>query len=362
MAEVKIGSPDRLSTDIGPVISMEAKRNLEGHIAAMRERGFPVHAPSLPEDCEDGVFVAPTLIEIDAVGDLTREVFGPVLHVLRYRRDGLAPLLDQINSSGYGLTGGAHSRIDATIALISEGLSVGNIYINRNIIGAVVGSQPFGGHALSGTGPKAGGPLYLKRLLGAAPADWPPLSESQRPSALRELVAWLADSGRDGLARRCGEVAAHSRLGAAIEMPGPVGERNLYRLGSCGTALCHAASDETAIVQLACAFATGNRAALGGPAGIKLFETLPARLREETALADEATSGDVVMTDAEGEALLALLAKVAAREGPIVSVHALSRAGFDRGEIWPCDFLLIEQSVTINTTAAGGNASLMSIG
>jgi RHH-type proline utilization regulon transcriptional repressor/proline dehydrogenase/delta 1-pyrroline-5-carboxylate dehydrogenase len=362
MAELKIGSPDRLSTDIGPVISMEAKRNLEGHIAAMRERGFPVHAPSLPEDCEDGVFVAPTLIEIDAVGDLTREVFGPVLHVLRYRRDGLAPLLDQINASGYGLTGGAHSRIDATIALISEGLSVGNIYINRNIIGAVVGSQPFGGHALSGTGPKAGGPLYLKRLLGAAPADWPPLSESQRPSALRELVAWLADSGRDGLARRCGEVAAHSRLGAAIEMPGPVGERNLYRLGSRGTALCHAASDETAIVQLACAFATGNRAALGGPAGIKLFETLPARLREETALADEATSGDVVMTDAEGEALLALLAKVAAREGPIVSVHALSRAGFDRGEIWPCDFLLIEQSVTINTTAAGGNASLMSIG
>jgi RHH-type proline utilization regulon transcriptional repressor/proline dehydrogenase/delta 1-pyrroline-5-carboxylate dehydrogenase len=362
MAELTIGRPDRLSTDVGPVISTEAQRNLDAHIAAMRGRGFAVYAPDLGEPCAEGIFVAPTLIEINEVADLSREVFGPVLHVLRYRRDDLPRLVARINQSGYGLTGGAHSRIDATIALVSDNLAAGNIYINRNIIGAVVGSQPFGGHALSGTGPKAGGPLYLKRLLAVAPADWPRLTAVSPPPAIRGLVDWLANSGRETLARRCEELSRSSRLGAHVEMPGPVGERNLYRLTPRGVALCHAGVEETAIVQLACALATGNRAALGGAAGPALFAALPARLRENAILAGDAYGGDVVMTDAEGEALIALSQAVAAREGPIASVHSLARDRFDKGEAWPCDLLLNEQSVTTNTTAAGGNASLMSIG
>ena len=116
-----------------------------------------------------GFFVAPTLIEIGSVADLGREVFGPVLHVLRFKRDRLSALIEALNATGYALTGGVHSRVDTTIELVARRIGAGNVYVNRNIIGAVVGVQPFGGHGLSGTGPKAGGPLYLKRLLASAP-------------------------------------------------------------------------------------------------------------------------------------------------------------------------------------------------
>jgi len=115
-----------------------------------------VHAEPLGADRAHGHFLAPTLIEIASFSDLRREVFGPVLHVLRYKREALNSLIDEINASGYALTGGAHSRIDAMIDQVSSRLSAGNLYVNRNIIGAVVGVQPFGGHGLSGTGPKAG--------------------------------------------------------------------------------------------------------------------------------------------------------------------------------------------------------------
>ena len=165
MRELQVGPPDRLSCDVGPVISAEALAGLERHVAAMRAKGHAVYAEPLSADCEHGFFLAPTLIEISAIGDLWREVFGPVLHVLRYKREGLNGLIDQIDGSGYALTGGAHSRIDAMIDQVCSRLAAGNLYVNRNIIGAVVGVQPFGGHGLSGTGPKAGGPLYLKRLL-----------------------------------------------------------------------------------------------------------------------------------------------------------------------------------------------------
>jgi len=164
MLELTIGRPERLATDVGPVISHAALAILTGHVAAMRERGRAIFAPTLGEDCARGSFIAPTLIEIDAVSDLKREVFGPVLHVLRFSRRGLPELIDGLNASGYALTGGIHSRIDGAIDLVTERLAAGNVYVNRNIIGAVVGVQPFGGHGLSGTGPKAGGPITLYRF------------------------------------------------------------------------------------------------------------------------------------------------------------------------------------------------------
>jgi RHH-type proline utilization regulon transcriptional repressor/proline dehydrogenase/delta 1-pyrroline-5-carboxylate dehydrogenase len=204
--------------------------------------------------------------------------------------------------------------------------------------------------------------LYLKRLLAVSPADWPRLEAASPASEARGLIEWLAVNGREALARRCEQAARRSRLGAHVEMPGPVGERNLYRLSPRGLAFCHANTEEAAIMQLACALATGNRARLGGAAGPALYDALPARLRGEVVPASDVEGADVVMTDAEGESLLALLQAVAGREGPIASVHSLSRERFDAGEFWPCDFLLNEQSITTNTTAAGGNASLMSIG
>jgi RHH-type transcriptional regulator, proline utilization regulon repressor / proline dehydrogenase / delta 1-pyrroline-5-carboxylate dehydrogenase len=362
MMEMVVGAPDRLSTDLGPVISDEALATLTAHVAAMKARGFAVHAAALHEECSHGSFIAPTLIEIDGVGDLNREVFGPVLHVLRFRRDELSLVLDELNASGYALTGGVHSRIDGTIDLAIERLSAGNVYVNRNIIGAVVGVQPFGGHGLSGTGPKAGGPLYLKRLLASAPPAWPPMAAGKTPQPAIRLSEWLNSAGRTALSRRCASIAALSRLGFSIELAGPVGEQNLYSLRSRGTILCHASSEEAAIVQVACALSTGNRVLLGGAAAQGLYDALPRGLRADIGLADVDTLVSAALTDCEGQALLDFSLAIAKRSGPIVNIFSLSAARLHAGECWPLDWLLNEHAVTINTTAAGGNASLMSIG
>ena len=164
MDELVVGDPAVLSTDVGPVIDRDARDGLERHVEAMRALGFVRHRTPLGGSAARGAFVAPTLIALDRLQRLTREVFGPVLHVVEWDANGLDALVDAINATGYGLTMGVHSRIDATIARIAARASVGNLYVNRNMIGAVVGVQPFGGEGLSGTGPKAGGPHYLPRF------------------------------------------------------------------------------------------------------------------------------------------------------------------------------------------------------
>jgi RHH-type proline utilization regulon transcriptional repressor/proline dehydrogenase/delta 1-pyrroline-5-carboxylate dehydrogenase len=164
-SELKVGDPRKPSVHIGPVIDLEAKKKLdawiaktelEGRVQFRWDQGHP-----LPTN---GTFVTPTIINLDRASDLKEEVFGPVLHVVRYPAGALDALLDDIAESGYGLTLGIHSRIDATVDRIVTRLAVGNVYVNRSTIGAVVGSQPFGGTSLSGTGPKAGGPNYLRRF------------------------------------------------------------------------------------------------------------------------------------------------------------------------------------------------------
>lgn len=163
MAELVIGDPSLLSTDIGPVIDPEALQMLQKHFVKMQNEAtliFQVPQKNLPS----GHYFAPCAFELKNLSLLTREVFGPILHVIRYRAQELDKILEEINQTGYGLTCGIHSRIDATVNHIIQRLAVGNMYVNRNIIGAVVGVQPFGGEGLSGTGPKAGGPHYLPRL------------------------------------------------------------------------------------------------------------------------------------------------------------------------------------------------------
>jgi RHH-type proline utilization regulon transcriptional repressor/proline dehydrogenase/delta 1-pyrroline-5-carboxylate dehydrogenase len=159
-----IGSPEYLATDVGPVIDAEAKAKLDRHVAAMRKKGYTVWQRDLPKACKAGHFVAPAIIEVGSIRDLANENFGPILHVARFRAEDLAHVVDDINATGFGLTLGLHSRIDATRRLVEARARVGNFYVNRNQIGAVVGSQPFGGEGLSGTGPKAGGPHYLARF------------------------------------------------------------------------------------------------------------------------------------------------------------------------------------------------------
>ena len=164
MAELVVGDPAELATDIGPVIDEEARAMLEAHKARMAKDAKLIYELPLLQATAGGSFVTPAAYEIDGIEVLEREVFGPILHVVRYRADRLDRVLDAIAGTGYGLTLGVHSRIDATVDHICSRLPVGNAYVNRNIIGAVVGVQPFGGQGLSGTGPKAGGPRYLHRF------------------------------------------------------------------------------------------------------------------------------------------------------------------------------------------------------
>lgn len=164
MEELEIGDPRWLSTDIGPVIDNEALAGLKAHVASMREKHEIIYECRLNEGCGSGYFMPPTAIAIDNISALEKEIFGPILHVISYKRKNLDNVLEQINSTGYGLTLGIHSRINTTVEYIKNQVHAGNCYVNRNMIGAVVGLQPFGGEGLSGTGPKAGGPYYLLRL------------------------------------------------------------------------------------------------------------------------------------------------------------------------------------------------------
>jgi RHH-type proline utilization regulon transcriptional repressor/proline dehydrogenase/delta 1-pyrroline-5-carboxylate dehydrogenase len=164
MAELRVGDPGLLSTDVGPVIDDDALKLLEDHAAKMAQVAKPIAQAQTDDDVAHGSFFAPRAWELDALSRLTRENFGPALHVVRWKADDIDAVVDAINATGYGLTLGVHSRIDDTIERIVARAKVGNIYVNRNQIGAVVGVQPFGGQNLSGTGPKAGGPHYLPRF------------------------------------------------------------------------------------------------------------------------------------------------------------------------------------------------------
>ncbi len=164
MAELRVGDPALLATDVGPVIDAAAQEALERHAARMAREARLIYRCALPSGTEHGTFFAPQAFEIDSAAQLEGEVFGPILHVVRWHADRLDAVIDEIAATGYGLTLGIHSRIDETVRHILARLRVGNSYVNRSMIGAVVGVQPFGGEGLSGTGPKAGGPRYLHRF------------------------------------------------------------------------------------------------------------------------------------------------------------------------------------------------------
>jgi RHH-type proline utilization regulon transcriptional repressor/proline dehydrogenase/delta 1-pyrroline-5-carboxylate dehydrogenase len=164
MDELKIGDPFELSTDVGPIIDEEARTNLQAHADRMTKDATLLRKLDVDPSLKSGVFFPPHVFAIESMSALTREVFGPILHVVRFAGDRLDAVCDAINASNYGLTLGLHSRIDATADFIRERVNAGNFYVNRNQIGAVVEAQPFGGERLSGTGPKAGGPHYLQRF------------------------------------------------------------------------------------------------------------------------------------------------------------------------------------------------------
>jgi RHH-type transcriptional regulator, proline utilization regulon repressor / proline dehydrogenase / delta 1-pyrroline-5-carboxylate dehydrogenase len=163
--QLVVGDPRDIATHVGPVIDADAEDRLKQWVAGMEARGRLLYRSKRDAAAPvGGAYVAPAIIDLDRARDLTQEVFGPVLHVVRYRAGELPRLLGDIAETGYGLTLAVQSRIDATVRQVVARLSAGNVYVNRNMIGAVVGTQPFGGSGLSGTGPKAGGPNYLRRF------------------------------------------------------------------------------------------------------------------------------------------------------------------------------------------------------
>jgi RHH-type proline utilization regulon transcriptional repressor/proline dehydrogenase/delta 1-pyrroline-5-carboxylate dehydrogenase len=164
MEELVIGEPQWLVTDVGPVIDKPALSVLKAHVDNMKKRHEVIYQCRLDESLESGYFMPPTALALDSIDSLEKEVFGPVLHVVKFKRKDLDKVIEQINATGYGLTLGIHSRINETVEYIRKRIHAGNCYVNRNMTGAVVGLQPFGGEGLSGTGPKAGGPNYLVRL------------------------------------------------------------------------------------------------------------------------------------------------------------------------------------------------------
>jgi RHH-type proline utilization regulon transcriptional repressor/proline dehydrogenase/delta 1-pyrroline-5-carboxylate dehydrogenase len=382
LQQLAVGDPRALATDVGPVIDADALATIERHVQAMQQRGHAVWRVEVEApQAAAGSFAAPTLIEIDTVAALEREVFGPVLHVLRYPRERLADTLQAVNATGYGLTQGVHTRIDETVAQVSSSGRAGNVYVNRNVVGAVVGVQPFGGEGLSGTGPKAGGPLYLLRLLSSCPAHAARLAvaasgsvagtpirgagdaarDPSKAEALHALREWALANGMSPLAAHCERAAAESPVGDWHVLAGPTGEANLYRVLPREVVLCLADHDADRLAQLAAVLAAGG-AALWPMEARPLLDRLPAAVRPHIALTPDWRSPGVdfsaVLQHGSPQAWRATAAALAERPGPIVGL-----TGMAPGEARiPAQRLVTERSLSINTAAAGGNASLMTIG
>ncbi|KXG83988.1 trifunctional transcriptional regulator/proline dehydrogenase/L-glutamate gamma-semialdehyde dehydrogenase [Agrobacterium bohemicum] len=363
--ELRIGRTDRLSVDVGPVITLEAKENIEQHVEAMRALGNRIEQITLAGDTDKGTFVPPTIIELKSLSDLKREVFGPVLHVIRFKREKLDRLIDDINATGYGLTFGLHTRLDTTIAHVLSRVKAGNLYVNRNIIGAVVGVQPFGGRGLSGTGPKAGGPLYLGRLTKNAPLV--DRKGHQHDTAITDFANWLEAKVDKAAAEMARLSAKLSGLGFETELAGPVGERNLYALHPRGHVLLAPLTAQGLFRQLAATLATGNTVVIDKETGLETeLNGLPSSVTAHiTWSADWVRSGPFsgALVEGDAERVRQVNARIAELPGPLVLVQAAtSEALLGTDQPYNLNWLLEEVSVSVNTTAAGGNASLMSIG
>jgi RHH-type proline utilization regulon transcriptional repressor/proline dehydrogenase/delta 1-pyrroline-5-carboxylate dehydrogenase len=317
MDELETGDPWQLATDIGPVIDAPAQAGIASYVAAARAEGRVLKELPAPPGC----FVGPTVIRVGGIWQMPREIFGPVLHLATFRADEIDAVIDAVNATGYGLTFGLHSRIDDRVERVVGRLRVGNIYVNRNQIGAVVGSQPFGGEGLSGTGPKAGGPHYLARFTAApAPAPGPEDRRVTEAEALSALAVPVPNPPRPRTA----------------DLPGPTGESNRLTSEPRGPVLCLGPSAATALAQaLAIRFEGG--VALETP-GLP-----PEALTRLPGIAGAVHWG----TPAEQRPFAQALAR---RPGPILPLI---------GDIPDTGHARLERHVCIDTTASGGNAQLL---
>lgn len=319
MKELRLDAPWHLHTDVGPLIDADAQSQIADYVADARTNGqvlFEINTP------ETGHFVAPTLIEVDSIADLTREIFGPVLHIARFKASELDQVITDINATGYGLTFGLQTRIDDRVQHVSERIKAGNIYVNRNQIGAIVGSQPFGGAGLSGTGPKAGGPLYLSRYRQNERCESNDTFKNVMP--LGELKQ---------------AIKANTALSAVQKevLPGPTGELNQLSRHARAPFLCLGPGPKAAREQAKAVRALGGQAveATGSFAAEYLTET--------SGISGVIFWGETALQRTYAQAL-------AARKGAILPLlTGMPNAGY----------VLEEQHLCVDTTAAGGNAALL---
>ncbi|MDD9722514.1 bifunctional proline dehydrogenase/L-glutamate gamma-semialdehyde dehydrogenase PutA [Sulfitobacter sp. PR48] len=316
MQALNMGDPWQLSTDVGPVIDEAARKGIANHIAAARAEGRVIAELTAPQG---GTYIAPTIISVKGIADLEREIFGPVLHLATFRSGDLDKVIDAINATGYGLTFGLHTRIDDRVQHVSERIEAGNIYVNRNQIGAIVGSQPFGGEGLSGTGPKAGGPNYLPRF--------------SAPDVQQRDGTW--DKAQDKLPA----LPPHGTYKPieTLSMPGPTGESNRLSTLPRPALLCMGPGTEVAAAQARAV------EALGGVAVQASGRIDPAALTDGPGYGGVLWWGDADT----GRAIEQALSK---RKGPITPmIPGLPDPARVRAE----------RHVCVDTTASGGNAQLL---
>ena len=376
MDELCIGDPWDLQTDVGPVIDEESRGVIEAHCQKMEQADRLIG--KIAHHSEHGFFVNPAAYRLQNIGELEQEIFGPVLHVVRFEAGNLEALVDSINARGYGLTLGLHTRVDKRVQDICDKARVGNIYVNRNQIGAVVGVQPFGGEGLSGTGPKAGGPNYLARFsqssnrnLDVCEAVLAVGAELGKvvPQALSAHRKWDRASDRAAIISRAAEACSGPARAAilesmatlknfsteAIDLAGPTGESNRLTLHGRGVFVC-LGDGNMALRQAALALLLGNAAIVFGNDQVELFRAgLPDGLLATAAaisLQDIESTPDLagVILEGTGEHYRAVRIALAARQGPILPL-------IDDLADWRQ--MLIERALCIDTTASGGNAALL---
>ena len=383
------GDPWAWSTDVGPVIDEEAKEGILAHCRKMEEQGRLIAKLSPPKrgGLGEGHYVAPAIYRIEGIHEMEREIFGPILHVCSFEADEIEKVVAAVNATGYGLTFGLHTRIEERVQRIVEGLKVGNVYVNRNQIGAVVGSQPFGGEGLSGTGPKAGGPNYLRRFrkpageqiaaaaggapglivesgkLNAALAALKPGKWAQRSDRLSALKQ--AATSFEGEAAKAAQAAIDAAAGVPVmpeSLPGPTGESNLLSLHPRGLVLCLGrqgdGGGEVALAQAIQALAAGNAVLMAAP-GAEAFAKALAKAGAPVAALDGVVPAEAISA-MKAEAAVAL-----AGEGEALRPYRQALAGRG-GEILPLvtevlspHSYFVERALCVDTTAAGGNAQLL---
>lgn len=391
MQTLSIGDPSQLATDVGPVIDRASQTKIQEYVEDYRKKGRVIFECN--HSNSSGNYVSPCIISMDSITELKEEIFGPVLHLVTFEGDQLETLLDDINSLGFGLTLGLHTRIDTTVAKVSSEARVGNLYVNRNQIGAVVGVQPFGGEGLSGTGPKAGGPHFQLRL---SRPELVSNSDNAAVNIVQPNNQTFADSNRtDGILKhaRRAVLGVSSRslntfamlarsvfgdqnvadwvgdgrwssvnLFAGTHLSGPTGEQNTLRLKPRGVllALAHLSPSITVQRIFKC-LSTGNACLLVRSAESELlFEKFSALLQEAglprglLSLVSRSMIIPFIQIDIDGvvldlEELRTYQNKIAEREGALLPILPTD------SELWR---FCVERTVSINTAAAGGDTSL----